>query len=62
MKVVILRVNSGVYFFGLFDDELFLLDVIVNVFGMWFGKVNESLKYYMNINLVFLIMLWVGFL
>lgn len=60
MKVVILRVNSGVYFFGLFDDELFLLDVIVNVFGMWFGKVNESLKYYMNINLVFLIMLWVG--
>lgn len=62
MKVVILRVNSGVYFFGLFDDELFLLDVIVNVFVMWFGKVNESLKYYMNINLVFLIMLWVGFL
>lgn len=62
MKVVILRVNSGVYFFGLFDDELFLLDVIVNVFGMWFGKVNESLKFYMNINLVFLIMLWVGFL
>lgn len=62
MKVVILRVNSGVYFFGLFDDELFLLDVIVNVFGMWFGKVNESLKYYMNINLVYLIMLWVGFL
>lgn len=61
MKVVILRVNSGVYFFGLFDDELFLLDVIVNVFGMWFGKVNESLKFYMNINLVFLIMLWVGF-
>lgn len=62
MKVVILRINSGVYFFGLFDDELFLLDVIVNVFGMWFGKVNESLKFYMNINLVFLIMLWVGFL
>lgn len=62
MKVVILRVNSGVYFFELFDDELFLLDVIVNVFGMWFGKVNESLKFYMNINLVFLIMLWVGFL
>lgn len=62
MKVVILRVNSGVYFFGLFDDELFLLDVIVNVFGMWFGKVNESLKFYMNINLVFLIMFWVGFL
>lgn len=62
MKVVILRVNSGVYFFGLFDDELFLLGVIVNVFGMWFGKVNESLKFYMNINLVFLIMLWVGFL
>lgn len=57
MKVVILRVNSCVYFFGLFDDELFLLDVIVNVFGMWFGKVNESLKFYMNINLVFLIML-----
>lgn len=57
MKVVILRVNSGVYFFGLFDDELFFLDVIVNVFGMWFGKVNESLKFYMNINLVFLIML-----
>lgn len=57
MKVVILRVNSGVYFFGLFDDELFLLDVIVNVFGMWFGKVNESLKFYMNIKLVFLIML-----
>lgn len=60
MKVVILRVNNGVYFFGLFGEELFLLDVIVNVFGMWFGKVNESLKYYMNINLVFLIMLWVG--
>lgn len=56
MKVVILRVNNGVYFFGLFGEELFLLDVIVNVFGMWFGKVNESLKYYMNINLVFLIM------
>lgn len=57
MKVVILMINSWVYFFGLFGDELFLLDVIVNVFGMWFGKINESLKFYMNINLVFLIML-----